>query len=120
MKFYSSKKNVPLYGSIIADVGQGGGVDRKHMTYHASLLLLPVNEEEAAESDWECLYVAVLHTHLSFYFIFPLKMFSPLRELLRATFSFLQQIIAAIFCGFPALYQSTGCCFSSALRLGLW
>lgn len=65
MKFYSSKKNVPLYGSIIADVGQGGGSDRKHMTYHASLLmLLPVNEEEAAESYWECVYVVILHTYL--------------------------------------------------------
>lgn len=48
-------------------------MDRKHMTYHVSLLLLPVNQEEAAESNWECLYVAILHTYLSFPFYLPFK-----------------------------------------------
>lgn len=63
---YSCEKNFcPLCVIIVADVGQGRGVDRKHDD-----ILLPVgsvmsltfliNEKEAAERDWPCLCVTSL------------------------------------------------------------
>lgn len=97
--------------------GRRGGEDRKcdiSVLMRPAGCCFPTNEEEAAESDQEHLYVTVWPSLSVFSSLS--KRLSTLRQVVRAVFSFLQHRAAAVWLPCTVVFCWT--CFCSVLRLG--